>query len=260
MLQTVQPDAQAASSAADHTIWTHFASFTALHAVTVLGCAVLALGALRMGRAWKGTDRERRLRHRWGWSIVVVKVVETIYWCWPGVFKASESIPIQMCDLGAFAAATAMLTQWRISRTLLYFWGIGLSTQAFATPTLVHGIGHVRFWFFWITHLMIVGSAVYDIVVLGYRPRARDFAIAVGLGLLYGAFVTAINVPTGWNYGYIGNTKPVNPTLIDRMGPWPERVFLITGIVIAMFAAMWLIWWVPQAFPRREEPAPAPNR
>ncbi len=257
------PEIRAATPAdtpVEPSIWNHFASFTVFHAVTVLGCALLALGALRMGLIWRGTERERRMRHIWGWSIVGVKTIETIYWSWPGIFVASESIPIQLCDLAALAAAIAMLTQWRLSRTLLYFWGIGLSTQAFATPTVEFGLAHPRYWFFWVTHLMIVGSAVYDIVVLGYRPKARDLLAALACTLGYAAFVTAINLPTGWNYGYIGNTRPERPTIIDRLGPWPDRVLIIGGIVTAMFSAMWLIWCVPQASPRRAEPEPAANR
>src|SRR4029450_5624684 len=133
------------------------------------------------------------------------------------------------------------VTQWRPWRTLLYFWGIGLSTQAFFTPTVQYGVGHIKFWMFWIGHTMIVGSAVYDVVVRGYRPRARDwwFAVATTYTLCMTVFYFDVLMSRAGgmpiNYWYIGDTKPSNPTLIDDLGPWPLRVLFLSGIVVLDF-------------------------
>ncbi|MCC6661646.1 MAG: TIGR02206 family membrane protein [Phycisphaerales bacterium] len=222
--------------------WATFASFSALHLAVVAVMSLLVFGSCRLGLLWRPGDREKKFRRAWGCAIVAAKAAETVYLCWPGVFTIEDSLPIQMCDLAAVAAAIAMLTQRRWSRTLLYYWGIGLSTQALVTPTLDHGPASPRFWFFWCTHLMIVGSAVYDLVVLGYRPHRRDFGVAWTAAIAWVLLVTAVNVPTGLNYGFIGNTVPMHPTIINRLGPWPQRVLIVIGIATAWFAVMTWAW------------------
>lgn len=248
----------------DLSVWTTFVSFSSVHVATVAVCAALMIGACRLGVTWRGTMRERRLRHAWGWAIVAVKSLETWYWFSPGVYSFEESLPLQLCDLAAVVAALSMLTQWRVARTLLYFWGIGLSTQAFATPTLERGLAHLHYWYFWITHLMIVGSAMYDLVVLGYRPHLRDVLIASAITLTWVGMVTILNVSTGTNYGYIGNMVPDKPTVINKLGPWPARLFIVIGIVAGLFVAMWAIWplWyraIGRRYPSGDAPAPGPS-
>jgi hypothetical integral membrane protein (TIGR02206 family) len=258
--------AQNVGSDAQDSIWTSFASFSMFHLATVATCAALMVASCRMGLLWRGTDRERRFRLAWGWTIVLVKTIDTAYWFWPGIYSFEESLPLQLCDLACIVAAIAMLTQWRLSRTLLYFWGIGLSTQALATPTLKEGLGDPHYWLFWLTHLMIVGSAVYDLVVLGYRPHLADVAKAAAVTLTWVGVVTFLNVTTGTNYGYIGNVVPSKPTIINKLGPWPGRLFIVIGIVAVLFAVMWLVWPLAYAllhrpYPRdsRDEAAPGPG-
>jgi hypothetical integral membrane protein (TIGR02206 family) len=243
--------------------WTVFASFTAFHLVTVTACVALMIGACRMGLWWRGGERERRFRLTWGWTIVVVKSVETVYWFWPSNFTLEDSFPLQLCDLAAVTAAVAMLTRWRLSRTMLYFWGIGLSTQAFVTPTVSSGLASAHFWFFWITHLMVVGSAIYDLVVHGYRPHWRDFVSAWFVTAAWVALVTVLNTSLGLNYGFIGNKVPERPTIINTLGEWPLRLFIVVGIVTAMYVLLWAAWplvyrAIGRAYPplSRDEPAP----
>ena len=244
------------SAAASH--WTTFVSFSVVHLLVLGACVALMVGACRLGWLWRAGPREAALRRRWGWAIVVAKVADTTYQMSPGRFTPGSSLPIQLCDLAAVAAAVAMLTQRREWRTLLYFWGIGLSTQALVTPTLEGGPASPSFWLFWTTHLMIVGSAVYDLVVLGYRPHWRDFALAWGVTVLWVLAVMAVNLPTGFNYGFLGREAPGRATLIDRLGPWPQRVFLVSGIVTGWYAVMTAAWYA--AYRRLGREYPPPNR
>ena len=55
------------------------------------------------------------------------------------------------------------------------------------------------------------------------------------------AIVFAINVVLGANYMYL-NAKPAGPTILDLMGDWPVYVFLTIVIVIAIWAALTLLF------------------
>jgi uncharacterized membrane protein YwaF len=55
--------------------------------------------------------------------------------------------------------------------------------------------------------------------------------------LAYGGLVIPLNMLFGWNYGYAGQSTPDNPTLLDKLGPWPLRLVWMTGIVSVFFVA-----------------------
>jgi len=200
----------------------------------------------------------------WGWIVLAYQIWYSAWYLMPYRFDWRDSLPLQLCDLAAFVAAFAMITHWRVWRTLLYFWGIGLSTQAFFTPTLQYGVGHIKFYMFWIGHTMIVGSAVYDIVIGRYRPSRRDWAEGVLITYTLCMSVFLFNVVmSDWlgyplNYWYIGNTHPNAATIIDRVGPWPERVISVVVIVLTDFLLLWAVWPLA-AFLKRCITPPAPT-
>jgi hypothetical integral membrane protein (TIGR02206 family) len=141
-----------------------------------------------------------------------------------------------------------MVTQWRPWRTILYFWGLGLSTQAFFTPTLDLGPMHTKYWLFWVGHTAIVGSAVYDMVVRGYRPTLRDLGFALlttytlNMSIFYFDVLLTDLVKEPISYWYIGPSKPDKPTVIDKLGRWPLRVLWVALIVITDFILLWAVW------------------
>ncbi|MFN0132751.1 MAG: TIGR02206 family membrane protein [Phycisphaerales bacterium] len=270
---TVHVLAQAAAKRNPHDWVNEFVSFSLFHLLTVCVFGTAMLAACKYGRMCGETPREARFRRGWGWLVIVYQSYYTFGYLFPKTlffpskFSWEESLPLQVCDLAAFVAGAAMVWQTRWLRALLYFWGIGLSTQAFFTPTLRTGLGSAHYWMFWIGHTMIVGSAVYDIVVRRFRPTARDLGITTLISLAYLAVAFGTNflldrsglLAPGVvsNYGYIGNTRPENPTLIDDLGPWPGRVFILVAIVLADFVLLWGIWRVAALFRRKPAPRPA---
>jgi len=217
------------------------------------------IGSCYLGRCWRETPREARLRRIWGWTVLTYQTLYSIWWLMPARLDWKDSLPFQVCDLAAFIAGLAMVTQWRPWRTLLYFWGIGLSTQAFFTPVVNVGPAHSYYWMFWIGHTMIVGSAIYDVVVGGFRPSWRDLRLVVIVSLCYGSVMFAFNLITGFNYAYIGNNTPKAPTLIDKLGPWPWRVLILLLIVISDYIVLWALWPLARTLTGRRAPPPAPD-
>jgi len=229
-----------------------FRPFGVQHAIVFVVCAALMTLAAWMGVRNRGTRLERDWRLLWCGGIIAWQASSIAYYATRLPFSLDAALPLQICDLVAWIAALALLSPWRWARTLLYFWGIGLSTQAFFTPILRDGPTRVEFWFFWINHLQIVGSAVYDIAVRGYRPRWRDWVIGFGLTLLYAAAVTPLNLAFDLNLGFIGDSTPENPTLADALGPWPLRVLWITLITAGGYAVLVGVWRIGREPDRTE--------
>lgn len=215
--------------------WVHLLSL-----IWTIGPIVLAC---RLGRSWLARGRidlEQRLAAAWGGFAVCTNIWSIVYWHLPDNFKPDESLPIQLCDLACMLAPLVLLTDWRWPRALVFFWGLGLSTQAFFTPTVLEGPAHMKYYLFWLVHLVIVGTAVYDLVVRRYRPTIRDLVLTIAAGIVYLLAMLFVNDRLDSNYGFVGNKLRQAPTLVDRLGPWPDRVFMIAGIAVTLFVVMWL--------------------
>jgi hypothetical integral membrane protein (TIGR02206 family) len=146
-----------------------------------------------------------------------------------------------------------MLTEWRWARTLTYFWGLGLCLQGFVTPLRLGGLSDPEFWIFWIGHMHIVGSGAYALLVLRYRPGARDLGVATLASAAYVAAIVPFNLLAGTDYGYLGRGDYRTRNIIDWLGPWPQRAVLLYIIGQGMITLLYLVWLVPAAF---ASPAP----
>ncbi|CAG0956752.1 hypothetical protein PHYC_00508 [Phycisphaerales bacterium] len=219
-----------------------FEPYSLAHAITACAFGGLILGISLWGRRAQGTTAERRVRR----GLVIVMwaflVAYNGFWLWPSQFEIGRSLPLQMCDIVMLTAPLAIGFEIRWARALLYFWGLVLSTQGFIQPTLEQGPVHWRFWAFWIGHSIIVGSALYELIALRYRPTIKDLAIAVGAELAYLGAVTAINIPFGLDYGFVGPPNAETPPFIERLGPWPMRILWLALLVIGAQILAWAAW------------------
>lgn len=233
---TTTPPAQAYDWA------TEFHAFTPFHWLTAGVLAAVMIGVCLAG-AHKGRKYEPLVRFFWVASIIVTQSITTVWYCLPANFEFGVSLPIHVCDLAAWTAAIAMLTESRHWRAVLYFWGIGLSTQAFFTPVLTEGYASPQYWFFWIGHTQIVGSAMYEVWVRRYRPGWKDYRFAVYVGVVYVLAMVGFNEIRDTNYGYVGRELPEKRTILHALPPWPWRVLALCGLAaLAQFLALlpWL--------------------
>lgn len=217
-----------------------FAPFTALHAATIAGLALAITGLVLAAR--RGSRLARGFAQALGIGYVVAWVGVHGWRNLPPQFDPYLTLPLQMCHLAALAGGLYFAAGWPWLRPVLYFWGLALTTQACITPTLTEGPSEPQFWFFWLSHGIIVAAAVYAIAVDGYRPTWRDYGIACVAGAAYVAVAVAVNVAFGANYGFLGDMRPELPTLVDLLGPWPERIAAIMLIVAAAMAVLMLPW------------------
>jgi hypothetical integral membrane protein (TIGR02206 family) len=237
--------------------WNVFVPYTGLHLVTVLACAIVVATVVAAGRSMRTKTGELALRRAIAGAGLATWVIYNAAWNWNGI-DLHEGLPLQLCDVGGVLAPLAMLTLNRWLRASLYFWAVTLTTQAFIQPTLAVGPANFLFWCFWIAHTVIVGSAVYDLMVLGFRPNWADLARAYGVSGAYLAVVIPTNMLLGSNYGYIGNPPPSRsiPPFVDLLGPWPQRaVVLVTMAALGFLLVLlpWLAAW------RRRTVEPRPS-
>ena len=231
---------------------------TSPHQVAFLLWAIITAIVCVLGMKSRNRPMGPRLDRAVSIAIVLAYLTVNAWWLYPAHIEPGNSLPIQLCDLAALSAALAFLTGKRIFRALLYFWGIGLSTQGFITPTTEHGPEHGEFWMHWINHGAVVGAAVYDLIVRRYRPTWRDWRTAIIVSLVYLTLIFLLNMIQGWNYAFVGNHKPEQPTLIDHLGAWPLRVLWIALIAAGAMTLLMIPWEIARLrsarTPRKEPP------
>ena len=122
----------------------------------------------------------------------------------------------------------------------MYFAGIGGGIQALATPDLgIYGFPHFRFFQTFISHGLIVTSAIYMTVVEGFRPTWKSLLrVAIWLNI-YVVVVFFINNAIGSNYLMI-NGKPATPSLLDLLPDWPIYILYMEGIGVITFLLLYL--------------------
>jgi hypothetical integral membrane protein (TIGR02206 family) len=157
----------------------------------------------------------------------------------PGI---DHSVPLQLCDLAELTAAYALWTHRKWAFALVYYWGLPLSSQALITPDLSDAFPSHGFLTFFALHLLVVWTAIYLTWGYGMRPDWRSYRFAVVTTLAWAAFTFTFNTIAGSDYGFL-NRKPLNPSMLDLLGPWPYYVLVEIVVVGAVWAALMTWPW-----------------
>jgi hypothetical integral membrane protein (TIGR02206 family) len=215
-----------------------FRPFTLLHIVCVAVAVVIWIALVGGARRRRGRPTGDSLRRATGWTILISAAASTIYELAPHQWNVDASLPLHLCDLAWWVSGAALIWPRRALQALLYYWGIGLSSEAFITPTLQYGPSTFEFWSFWVCHTQILAGSFLVIGAYGFRPSWRDCARTVIVTTLIFAAVTGVNLLVGSNYCFSAPATPGTPTVLDLLGPWPLRLLWTAVVVIALFVVM----------------------
>jgi hypothetical integral membrane protein (TIGR02206 family) len=227
-----------------------FQAFSGTHWL-LLGIFAIGLVLVPLwGRAHRGSDREQSARR--GFALVIAAAFVTMqvyYQLEPGGFDLGSSLPLELCDLAAFAAVIALWTRDRRATAFTYYVALTLSVQGILTPSLGQGFPSVRFFGFWTLHLLVVWAAVYLTWGLGHRPTWRLFRFTCLATLVWAVVAFALNTVLDTNYGYL-NRKPASASLLDLLGPWPWYLVVATAVIVAGWALVLTLPWRLAPAPR----------
>jgi hypothetical integral membrane protein (TIGR02206 family) len=219
-----------------------FAPYGGLHALAVAICALVIAAPALLGRRLR-KPAEARLRQTLAAVAVAYWLAYNIWWNWHDIAWRT-GLPLQLCSVNGLMAPLALLAGWRWARATVYFWTAALTLQAFIQPALTAGPASPVFWTFWSAHTLIAACAVYDVVVLGFRPGCADLGRALAVSVAYVAVAAPVNHWLGSDYGYIGNPAPAItiPPFVMMLGPWPQRAIILLALAAAGFVVVLLPW------------------
>jgi hypothetical integral membrane protein (TIGR02206 family) len=176
--------------------------------------------------------------------IAVVLVIAELSWQ-PYVlanqtWSLGASLPVQLCDVGGFVAAAALLWRQLLLVEVAYFWGLGGTLQAVLTPDLRdQHFPSFPYLQFYVTHELVILAALFLVIGLALYPRPGAVRRIFLLTLAFAAVVGLIDLVTGGNYMYLRQV-PVSGSLLNLMGPWPWYIVVgavLTVVVLAILDA-----------------------
>ncbi len=157
-----------------------------------------------------------------------------------GVWNVQEHLPLHACSILIWLAGFMLIfKQYRIYE-FTYFMGIAGAIQALFTPDIgIYGFPHFRFFQTFISHGLLVTSAIFLTTVEGMRPTWRSILRVILIANIYMLVVFGINHLIGSNYLYVAH-KPPGPTLLDALPDWPWYLLYMEAIGLVMFLLLYL--------------------
>jgi hypothetical integral membrane protein (TIGR02206 family) len=151
-----------------------------------------------------------------------------------GVLSARDFLPLHLCDFAIFVAAIALLTRRAGVVEVLWFWALTGTLLAVATPAVSGTFPDWRWALYFAMHGGVIAAALVIVLGCGIRPRPGAAWRAFGWTLGYAAVVGVVDLLTGANFLWL-RAKPPQPTLLDRLGPWPVYLLAAGAIGLAGF-------------------------
>jgi len=191
---------------------------------------------------FKSRSEAERARLRWGMALVLWG--NEIGWhAWNyavGTWNAQTMIPLHVCSVLVWLGGYMLVSKNFYIYEFAYFLGIGGALQALLTPDVgIYGFPHYRFFQTFISHGLIVTSAIYMTTVEGFRPTWKSILRVAVIGNLYMAVVFFINQAIGSNYMFV-NRKPDTASLIDSLPAWPGYIPYLELIGLITFLLLYL--------------------
>src|SRR5215216_1985157 len=200
-----------------------FELFGAAHFAALGALILLNLFLLRFKKSNDSTKSAIR------WMLALILLINEIAWhYWNYVFgqwTIQTMLPLHLCSLLVWTGAFMLITKNYGIYEFMYFIGIAGAIQALATPGIgIYGFPHFVFFQYFLSHGLIITSAIYMTVVEGFRPTLKSIPRVVIWTNVYALIVYFINIAISSNYLMI-NHKPDTPSLLDLLPAWPVYIF-----------------------------------
>ena len=98
---------------------------------------------------------------------------------------------------------------------------------------MAYAFPHLRYFQVFISHGLIIISALYMTLVEGFRPTWASVKRVAIYGNIYLVAVFVLNLLIGSNYLFVAH-KPETASLLDVLPPWPYYI-LIIELLAAVF-------------------------
>lgn len=163
---------------------------------------------------------------------------------------SSALLPLHLCTLSVYLTAWMLVTGSQRVYEVVYFWGLGGTTQALLTPDLNQGFPALAFLFFFLGHGLVIVGVFYATIVYRLRPYATSIPRVAAITLTLAAGIFLLNLWLDTNFLYL-MAKPSRPSLLDWLGPWPWYWLGLLGVGLLSFLILYAPFLLADLVQRR---------
>lgn len=210
-----------------------------MHGWTIVVGLLGVVGVILLGRSGERNDRTARCVLAF-LCLAAFAYTQAAWLTLDGDPDLDSGLPLHLCDLSAIIAGFALISRKPLLMVLTYFWGLAATVQALATPAISIGFPHPAYIAFFVQHFAIVAAALYLPIVMDWRadrPWWRGPWTAIRWINVYLVMAMVVNVWLGTNFGFTAR-KPVNPSLLDQLGPWPLYLIWMEVLAAGLFSLL----------------------
>jgi len=191
------------------------------------------------------------------WTMAIILIINEFGWhLWNyvnGTWTVQNMLPLHLCSVFVFLSAIMLVTRSYTIFEFAFFLGIGGALQAFLTPDLgIYSFPHFRYFQVFISHGLIIASALYMLIVEHQRPTWKSLLKVIIVGNLYYVLLFFINRGLGSNYMFTAH-KPETASLMDMLGPWPWYLLATEGFAAVVFLLFYLPFAIHDGSVKKKE-------
>jgi hypothetical integral membrane protein (TIGR02206 family) len=216
-----------------------FQPFGTAHLTVILLTIILPFALAALARQTKSPRIEKLI-------IAVLSAVLILNYLAYLIFIRSQAamgwrqmLPMQMCDWGMVVVIVAMWTGHQRWFEVAYFWGIGGTLQAVLTPNLRYGFPDWRFISFFTSHCGTIVGVIFLMLTRHYRPFQISIVRVWLWSECYFVLTLAVDVITGFNYGFLLH-KPEAFSILSVLSDWwPLYLLQMHGVALLFFLILY---------------------
>jgi hypothetical integral membrane protein (TIGR02206 family) len=163
---------------------------------------------------------------------------------------SASLLPLHLCTLSVYLTAWMLLTGAQRVYEVVYFWGLGGTTQALLTPDLNQGFPAPAFLFFFLGHGLVIVGVFYATIVYRLRPYPASILRVAAITLTLATGIFFLNLWLDTNFLYL-MAKPSRPSLLDWLGPWPWYWLGLFGVGLLSFLILYAPFMLADLIRRR---------
>jgi hypothetical integral membrane protein (TIGR02206 family) len=220
-----------------------FQLFSTAHLLTlgVFFAVILAMFFLRS--PLRGNNVNRAARIGLFFILIISEISLQVWLWWSGHWAYQHALPLHLSSISLILSSILLLNKSYRLFEFTYFVGVGSALQAMITPDIsLYTFPHYRYIHFFISHGGTVVANLFMVFIEGYRPTGRSIWKAFLWLNAYTLLIFIVNFLIEGNYMYISE-KPVNPSIIDYLGPWPWYILSLEAIALLTFFILYLPFW-----------------
>lgn len=217
--------------------------------------AILLIAALNAFFILRRKSLDENARRTIRYSMATVLIVNELAWhAWHiliGQWTIQEMLPLHLCSVLVWGGAYMLIKKDMGIYEFSFLLGIPGALQAVLTPDLgIYNFTHFRYYQTFISHGLIITSAIYMTVVEGFRPYPRSIRNIFVYGNLYMFAVSLVNWAIGSNYLFTAH-KPLTASLLDVLPPWPWYMIFVELIAFACAGLLYAPFWIRDRFAKQ---------